>query len=148
MDKPGQRLPAPSKFMGLKSVKTGEPPEVKQIWADRLVFLLSAQLNDKTLKDVEAIQEILEMFGPIKGMTLADAMHMQQVLKAARGDTTAYLAIQKSIQAASEHEVTSKKTEDPVMLLTKMLYGALKDAGHDVGDDTGPIVIEAEVESE
>lgn len=129
----------------LAKVNTGEPPEAKSVWGDRLLFLLQMPLDTKQLKDKEFMMEIIETYGELKGITISDVMHLAIAVRAMHGDVKAYNAVSKVIAAANPI-VKEQQSEDPMAIMAKMLYGALQQAGSPITEKDGPIIIDVEVD--
>lgn len=130
------------KVAGFKSVcENVNTPEVKALWTNRLLLLLSISLDDNNVKNAPIFKDMLEEFGLFKGITLGDAMHLMQIKKAMSGDTKAYTAVQKVVSSATDIE-GAKNMQDHNAELTSILLRALNGANISTADE--PIIIEAD----
>lgn len=121
-----QRLPEAPLFGPLAKTEQDDL-ETKKVWEQRLLYLLDTPLANIDLANIAEIEELKELYA-IDGMTLSDLIHLQQILKAARGDTKAYSAISKVAEKQVDKRNTNDKLIDPVVKLTEMLYYATKEA--------------------
>lgn len=130
------------KVAGFKSVcENVNAPEVKALWTNRLLLLLSISLDDSNVRNAPMFKDMLEEFGLFKGITLGDAMHLMQIKKAMSGDTKAYTAVQKVVSSATDIE-GAKNMQDHNAELTSILLRALNGANISTADE--PIIIEAD----
>ena len=118
-------LPAKPLFGGLTKTDTPEDDlETKKVWQQRVLTLLDTPLHNINLSKIEDFKTLQETYPDLEGMTLGDLIHLQQILKAAHGDTKAYTAIDKAVGAATETKKTSDLT-DPFMRMCDVLEQAL-----------------------
>lgn len=130
-----QRLPAKPLFGEL--AKTEEDSlTTKSVWQKRLLYLLKTPIANEDLNKIADIAELKDKFN-VEGMTLGDLIHIQQIIKAANGDTKAYRAISVATEGVSEAVERSDKLIDPLTKMVDMLYSATNKARRDNPGDDG-----------
>lgn len=128
-----QRLPETPLFGPLAKTEQDDL-ETKKVWEQRLLYLLDSPLANADLGKIAEIEELKELYN-IEGMTLSDLIHLQQILKAARGDTKAYTAISKVAEKQVDNRKDESKLLNPLAQMTEMLYYATKQArSHEIID--------------
>ena len=120
-----KRLPAKPLFDETQ-LATVESLETKKIWSCRLLYLLNTPLANVDLSKVKELSELNEMYN-MKGMTVGDLIHLQQIIKAAEGDTRAYKAINDVAMAAKTQE-QDDSLKEPLVKMVDILYSSIQKA--------------------
>lgn len=92
-----------------------------------MLKLLATPLAHVDISNIPELAEFAERYRDLDGMTIGDLINLQQVIKAAEGNTQAYSAINKS--TANLGEITAKMEKLNVYdKLTDTLFAAVEKA--------------------